>query len=267
MSCKANQVAHAVNDFFGALGEMPEETLATYLISTLEDSAPDAVDLLELQDIVSGFCPSFYAVPDAQKLDLLSTLVQKATVEGFPKEGWRQQQARRVEAAIHEAPAALHNLQQSTETAELQQAGPLIDLYPGNSPAYLNHVLHDVCHNQLEDAAHWLMDQENLAQSEASWHACQEQKQRDAAEAARKEKEHRKQLLAKYHLQAVGTSASTEPKQARQAPKSKNQLRYREGQVVTAKGEKYVVEKSGQEWDGGSKGKVVTKGKRGKGIV
>jgi len=37
--------------------------------------------------------------------------------------------------------------------------------------------------------------------------------------------------------------------------------------VVTAKGEKYVTEKSGQEWDGGSKGKVVTKGKRGKGIV
>jgi len=168
---------------------------------------------------------------------------------------------------------------QSTETAEWQQAGPLIDLYPGNSPAYLNHVLHDVCRNQLEvahmqtcscvtfsltapavqhldrilicklltvflpaqqlvgqaiatkssispdsavqDAAHWLMDQENLAQSEASWHACQEQKQRDAAEAARKEKEHRKQLVAKYHLQAVGTSAPTEPKQARQAPKNK----------------------------------------------
>jgi len=211
-----------------------------------------------------------------------------------------------MEATIHEAPAALHHLQyvitaitfvqfidliwrvisldecicrQSTETAELQQAGPLIDLYPENSPAYLNHVLHDVCHNQLEvahkqtcrcvtfsltapamqqlghvlickhstvclpaqqlpgraiatesslspdfavqDAAHWLMDQENLAQSEASWHACQEQKQRDAAEAARKEKEHRKQLLAKYHLQAVGTSAPTEPKQARQAPKNK----------------------------------------------
>ncbi len=41
---------------------------------------------------------------------------------------------------------------QSTETAEWQQAGPLIDLYPGNSPAYLNHVLHDVCHNQLEVA-------------------------------------------------------------------------------------------------------------------
>ncbi|KAL0049441.1 hypothetical protein WJX82_002527 [Trebouxia sp. C0006] len=246
---------------------MPEETLATYLISTLEDSAPDAVDLLELQDIVAGFCPSFDAVPNAHKLALLSTLVQKATVESFPREGWGQQQPHRVEATIQEAPAALHNLQQSTETAECQQAGPLIDLYPGNSPAYLNHVLHDVCHNQLEDAAHWLMDQEDLSKSETSWHACQEQKQRDAAEAARKEKEHRKQLVAKYHLQAVGTSAPTEPKQARQAPKSKNQVRYREGQVVTAKGEKYVTERSGQEWDGGSKGKVVTKGKRGKGIV
>ncbi len=41
---------------------------------------------------------------------------------------------------------------QSTETAELHQAGLLLDLYPGNSPAYLNHVLHDVCHNQLEVA-------------------------------------------------------------------------------------------------------------------
>lgn len=77
MSCRTKQAAHAVNDFFGSLGDIPEETLATYLISTLEDSAPDAVDLLELQDIVAGFCPSFDAVPDAQKLALLSTLVQK----------------------------------------------------------------------------------------------------------------------------------------------------------------------------------------------
>ena len=37
--------------------------------------------------------------------------------------------------------------------------------------------------------------------------------------------------------------------------------------VVTAKGEKYVTEKVVQDWDGGSKGKVFTKGKRGKGTV
>lgn len=45
------------------------------------------------------------------------------------------------------------------------------------------------------------------------------------------------------------------------------QVRYREGVAVRlGKGEKYVVEKVGEEWDGGSRGKVFTKGKRGKGF-
>lgn len=30
------------------------------------------------------------------------------------------------------------------------QAGPLLELYPGSSPAYLNHVLHDICQDRLE---------------------------------------------------------------------------------------------------------------------
>lgn len=45
------------------------------------------------------------------------------------------------------------------------------------------------------------------------------------------------------------------------------QMRYRDGQLVSCKGEKYVVEKLREDWDGGSKGKVFTKGKRGKGFV
>lgn len=46
-------------------------------------------------------------------------------------------------------------------------------------------------------------------------------------------------------------------------------VRYRDGMVVQAKdtqGGKYLVEQK-EEWDGGSKGKVITKGKRGKGYV
>lgn len=43
------------------------------------------------------------------------------------------------------------------------------------------------------------------------------------------------------------------------------QVRYRDGKVVSCKGEKYIVEKLGEEWDGGSRGKVYTKGKRGVG--
>lgn len=46
-----------------------------------------------------------------------------------------------------------------------------------------------------------------------------------------------------------------------------NGVRYRDGRPVSTRGEKYVVEQIGNDWDGGSKGKVMTKGKRGKGFV
>lgn len=73
-----------------------------------------------------------------------------------------------------------------------------------------------------QDAAYWLMDQHSLERSEASWHARQEQLQRDAEQAARQEKASRKQLLDKYHLQAVPTSAYADVHTpSTQAPKSK----------------------------------------------
>jgi hypothetical protein len=45
------------------------------------------------------------------------------------------------------------------------------------------------------------------------------------------------------------------------------QVRYRDGQVVSKRGEKFITESAVEDWDGGSKGKVFTKGKRGKGFV
>jgi hypothetical protein len=51
------------------------------------------------------------------------------------------------------------------------------------------------------------------------------------------------------------------------APSRCRQVRYRDGQVVSKKGEKFVVESVGDDWDGGSKGRVYTKGKRGKGFA
>ena len=44
------------------------------------------------------------------------------------------------------------------------------------------------------------------------------------------------------------------------------QVRYREGIKVTSKGEKHVYEQVQTDWDGGSRGKVFSKGKRGKGF-
>lgn len=69
--------ALAVADFFEALGETPADTLLTYLISTLEDNTVGTADLLELQDIITGFCPSFEALSDSQKHTLVAKLVRK----------------------------------------------------------------------------------------------------------------------------------------------------------------------------------------------
>jgi hypothetical protein len=41
------------------------------------------------------------------------------------------------------------------------------------------------------------------------------------------------------------------PASSKQAPESK--LRYRDGQVVSTRGEKVVIERVGEEWDGGSR--------------
>jgi hypothetical protein len=48
---------------------------------------------------------------------------------------------------------------------------------------------------------------------------------------------------------------------------SKKGVRYRDGFPVVSKGEKHVAIPCKEEWDGGSSGKVMTKGKRGKGFV
>jgi hypothetical protein len=42
--------------------------------------------------------------------------------------------------------------------------------------------------------------------------------------------------------------------------KSVLQVRYRDGRLVSTRGEKYIVESLREEYDGGSRGKVKTKG-------
>ncbi len=85
-------------------------------------------------------------------------------------------------------------------------------------------------------------------------------------------------IVSKYHLQAVSSRerASSSTRQRKKESefmmkgvfdgKQKSAVRFRDGAVVTTKGEKYITEKK-EEWDGGSKGRVKSKGKRGVGWV
>ena len=45
------------------------------------------------------------------------------------------------------------------------------------------------------------------------------------------------------------------------------QVRFRDGVVASTKGQRFIIESTKEEWNGGSSGKVYTKGKRGKGFV
>ncbi len=94
----------------------------------------------------------------------------------------------------------------------------------------------------------------------------------------------KKALLDRFADQVIihdgseGSSSSSSSSTARRGPQppiplptlpkdKESKLRYRDGEVVAHKGERYLVEKLTPDWDGGSRGKVKTKGKRGPGFV
>ena len=76
----------------------------------------------------------------------------------------------------------------------------------------------------------------------------------------------RARIVNRFDLVAENASASAKPVAWGTGfePHS-SKVRYHEGVVVATRGEKYVVEKVKPEWDGGSTGRVKTKGKRGTG--
>ncbi|GLC45059.1 hypothetical protein PLESTB_001464200 [Pleodorina starrii] len=147
------------------------------------------------------------------------------------------------------------------------------------SEDFLLYALERKFQGNAEALASWLLDSERpeLQSAKAEWEA-QRQRELQEEEAARLLKERNKQhILQKFDLRPVA-----EPKDPKKAAKSgpslevwtdkqqqaqKPKVRYLDGRVVSTKGEKFIVEKTGEEWDGGSRGKVYTKGKRGKGFM
>ncbi|CAM9487333.1 unnamed protein product, partial [Chrysoparadoxa australica] len=82
----------------------------------------------------------------------------------------------------------------------------------------------------------------------------------------------REQVLSKYGDEVVVRSGSPSPapmvlKKKDTSKKDKGpKVRYRDGKIATTTGAKAIAPEKAPEWDGGSKGKVITKGKRGKGM-
>lgn len=56
-----------------------------------------------------------------------------------------------------------------------------------------------------QDAAQWVLDQDDLLELQSGWQARQQQQEQAAVVTAKQDKENRKRLLSKYDLQAVHT--------------------------------------------------------------
>ena len=118
---------------------------------------------------------------------------------------------------------------------------------------YLRYVWKKECDMDENVAANMISDmieKEILKEKESEW---------------RKEKRERIEFVNR-----IGTRTDPKPDSIVDwnIPKDdEKKVRFLNGEIVTTKGEKYVITEKSKEWDGGSRGRVKTKGKRGKGFV
>ena len=145
--------------------------------------------------------------------------------------------------------------------------GPTVPL------SYLRHVVSEVCGGSVAEAADYIVEAgAGLAGRARAWEEAEAAARRESeaeAEAVAREK---RKLVDKFLYQSARGPAATVlpgnkgPLLSRKERARQPEVRYRDGKAVACRaGEKYITEKVGEEWDGGSRGKVITKGKRGVG--
>lgn len=122
------------------------------------------------------------------------------------------------------------------------------------SSEYTDYVWKRMHDRDTQQASNWLLDhQTQLRTLEEAWRT--------------ERKEHR--TLASRHEDASPPLSAAPPKPYQPLEITTSKIRYLDDQVISTKGERYVLQDKNKkpEWDGGSRGKVKTKGKRGKGFV
>lgn len=121
------------------------------------------------------------------------------------------------------------------------------------SQEYIKYMYKNKYDMKIEETANWIVESisnDTLKEQEKEW---------------KEERRKRLEFAERVGVETPKLSKTSiiyKPNEEDQPKK----IRYHDNNIVTTKGEKYVLEKK-EEWDGGSRGKVKTKGKRGKGFV
>ena len=293
----------AVSAFLaGAGAPSADADLLSYVTSILQDAA-GAADAEEREDAAASLAEIVPGADPAAVAALVEAWCDPASISDSPP----RPTGGAAVAAADLSPSALIRAVQlrvaSTEEAEEEEGGagggggdpaeaaPTVDpaalaglasLFPSADPSFLEHTLRVTAGAEcgappdaaVAGAAAWLVDAPGgAAAAQARWAAAAKAAAAAAVAAAAAEAAAKARVLSKFDQEAVGATGRPAAawggekgggKKGGGAPAA---VRYHNGQVVSRRGEKYVTEEVTPAWDGGSKGKVYTKGKRGKGVV
>ncbi|CAG9464053.1 unnamed protein product [Pedinophyceae sp. YPF-701] len=168
--------------------------------------------------------------------------------------------------------------------AKPEDVAMLSDMCGPDTPREFVVDLLEQCGGRLQDAAAWVCEAGDLGDEVRRWKEFRAEADRRAAQEAKLLEKDRKRVVERFaHKEVSAGGSEGAPKRGSSrkgaglqpwqtaghaaAPEGDSKVRYRDGQVVSRKGEKFIVEKVTDDWDGGSRGKVFTKGKRGKGFT
>ncbi|GLI58917.1 hypothetical protein VaNZ11_000701 [Volvox africanus] len=296
-----SEVGSLILRFLAQLGcsEVIDETVLDYACGVLrsmidEDGGEDEENLAHLDALLVGACGQPYeAHAEAQRQEQWAKLVKEARRTPTAASGPEPQDPGTLLQVQRRAFAPPQSNSQGRadsgedvnfvgEQPSLKQTSSVVEELKALcsevvSEAFLQYALERKFHMDAEALAAWLLDSDRaeLQSAEALWEQQRERELQNEESARLLKERNKQQILQKFDLRPV-----IQPKDSKKVGKAlppsdlwtgkqaqQSTVRYLDGRVVTTKGEKFIIEKTAEDWDGGSRGKVYTKGKRGKGFV
>jgi hypothetical protein len=143
---------------------------------------------------------------------------------------------------------------------------------------FLSYLLFTLCVGDVNEAASQLLDAETTAHALSNYSTYMFDLTKLEKEKEEKERLAKQRVIEKFDERIEGgnaiaskvkknTSTTTTTTGVSSDGSKESKLRYRDGKIVATNGAKFIMENVKEEWDGGSRGKIKTKGKRGKGWV
>jgi hypothetical protein len=179
-----------------------------------------------------------------------------------------------MEAESSSATALHHQLRRHNEM-DVEMLRDMCGMQDDSQDEVLIFLMNRIVHGDVEDAGRWLIDNSFDVAKDLF---IADQKKKQASERANSEAERlaRERVLQKFDEKAVpsddGGNRFTRKERMGKTNKDfadppESKVRYLNGKIVTTNGAKYIEIKDKEDWDGGSRGRVKTKGKRGPGWV